>query len=151
MSALDDEYRAALAEFLAEGGEDALKRSYEIGRAAIAQDIGVIEIAVAHHHALSALIGGQDLAPRFARAGEFFAECLSSFEMGLRGYQEANRQLASTNRELAARSEQLLVASRAKSDFLAMMSHELRTPLNSIIGFSEVLLDQRVGGLNERQ
>src|SRR5207302_10130150 len=29
-----------------------------------------------------------------------------------------------------------------KSDFLAKMSHELRTPLNSIIGFSELLIEQ---------
>ncbi len=32
-------------------------------------------------------------------------------------------------------------ANRAKSAFLANMSHELRTPLNSIIGYSELLLD----------
>jgi signal transduction histidine kinase len=31
------------------------------------------------------------------------------------------------------------------------MSHELRTPLNSIIGFSELLLEQTYGELNERQ
>jgi signal transduction histidine kinase len=37
----------------------------------------------------------------------------------------------------------------AKSDFLANMSHELRTPLNSVIGFSEVLLDQLFGAINE--
>lgn len=42
-------------------------------------------------------------------------------------------------------------ANRAKSDFLASMSHELRTPLNSIIGFSEVLLDELLGKLNETQ
>jgi signal transduction histidine kinase/CheY-like chemotaxis protein len=32
-------------------------------------------------------------------------------------------------------------ASKAKSVFLANMSHELRTPLNSIIGYSELLLE----------
>lgn len=42
-------------------------------------------------------------------------------------------------------------ASRTKSDFLANMSHELRTPLNAIIGFSEILLDQTFGELNEKQ
>lgn len=33
------------------------------------------------------------------------------------------------------------IANRAKSDFLAKMTHELRTPLNSIIGFTEIVLE----------
>jgi PAS domain S-box-containing protein len=42
-------------------------------------------------------------------------------------------------------------ASSAKSDFLARISHEIRTPLNAIIGFSEVMMDERFGPIgNER-
>jgi PAS domain S-box-containing protein len=36
-------------------------------------------------------------------------------------------------------------ASAAKSEFLAKVSHEIRTPLNAIIGFSEVMMDERFG------
>ena len=35
--------------------------------------------------------------------------------------------------------------SSAKSDFLAKISHEIRTPLNAIIGFSEVMMEERFG------
>jgi signal transduction histidine kinase len=42
-------------------------------------------------------------------------------------------------------------ANRSKSIFLANMSHELRTPLNAVIGFSDVLLSQSFGPINERQ
>ncbi len=36
-----------------------------------------------------------------------------------------------------------VVASRAKSTFLATMSHELRTPLNAILGFAQILRSER--------
>ena len=55
-------------------------------------------------------------------------------------------QLETKNATMAAEA-----ALRTKSEFLANMSHELRTPLNHILGFTELILDKRVGELNEIQ
>jgi signal transduction histidine kinase len=55
------------------------------------------------------------------------------------------------NDELRSVYAELEEASRHKSEFLANMSHELRTPLNAIIGFSQVLRDEMVGSVNEKQ
>lgn len=46
---------------------------------------------------------------------------------------------------------ELIRANKVKSDFLAVMSHELRTPLNAVIGFSEILMDEMIGNLNDEQ
>jgi two-component system, NarL family, sensor histidine kinase EvgS len=42
-------------------------------------------------------------------------------------------------------------ASKFKDQFLSTMSHELRTPLNAVLGFSDLLADERYGALNDRQ
>ena len=64
------------------------------------------------------------------------------------GVASENAKLFEELREAKERAES---SDRAKSDFLANMSHELRTPLNAIIGFSEMLVDEKVGSLNPDQ
>ena len=47
--------------------------------------------------------------------------------------------------ELVAARRAAEAANAQKSDFLAKISHEIRTPLNAIIGFSEVMMEERFG------
>lgn len=53
-------------------------------------------------------------------------------------------QLKLRSAELEAANRELRRVSHYRSLFLARMSHELRTPLTSILGFSEILLDQEL-------
>jgi PAS domain S-box-containing protein len=53
--------------------------------------------------------------------------------------------------ELVEARKQAEFASEQKTDFLTRVSHEIRTPLNAIIGFSDVMIEERFGPVNNNR
>ncbi len=60
-------------------------------------------------------------------------------------------KLEDSNRRLAALNEELKELDRMKSDLLANVSHELRTPLTAIKGYTDYILEQRMGPISDKQ
>lgn len=64
---------------------------------------------------------------------------------------KTNEILERQSRELSESNSQLREMDRLKDEFLANTNHEMRTPLSAIIAFTELLLDDRTGKLNDVQ
>ena len=65
--------------------------------------------------------------------------------------QAAKKEVEEFSHSILRAKEEVERGSKFKDQFLSTMSHELRTPLNAVLGFSDLLADERYGPLNERQ
>ena len=97
LSDLTDRYTSALEDFLAGGGEAALQHAYEVGRRALADGLGVLDMVTLYHEALVKLLPSMSTPEERANTAKalqrFFVESLTPFEMTHRGFREANAAL----------------------------------------------------------
>jgi signal transduction histidine kinase len=75
----------------------------------------------------------------------------NTFNLMTSRIQETIQELEENNVKLAGLNEELKELDRLKSDLLANVSHELRTPLTSIKGYTEYILDGKLGPISQKQ
>ena len=117
---LAKEYQATLKAFLSGGGETALRNGYLLGRQALEQGIGVLDITTVHHQSLITLLDRPNATTSnidiVKHASKLLAECLSPFEMAQRGFKDSIAALNSMNNMLEDLVAQRTQALREKEE-----------------------------------
>ena len=104
-------YSTALRDYLGGAGESALQQAYQIGRSALEAGTGLVAIADIHHSSLRELLA-HDVRPDernriLTAAAQFFAECISPYEMTYGGFREANTALRHFNEVLEQEAKRI--------------------------------------------
>lgn len=103
-STIAAQYTAGLQEYLTGGGEAALQHAYDLGRDALNQGVGLLDMITLHHNALGTVLRsmpiGQQALEKTRSAELFLLESLSPFEMTHRGFRESNVLLHRLNQTL---------------------------------------------------
>jgi signal transduction histidine kinase len=123
----EEQYRSSLREYATRGGELALGRAYELGRRALAERKSLVEMGSLHHQAVLDLVRSVDDEKRreeFLHASsEFFAECVSPYEMAHRGFQDAVTALRQLNETLEEEIKRIAYAVHDEAGQLLVAVH----------------------------
>lgn len=105
------EFASALEEYVSCPGEAALQWAYELGRSALDNGLGVVEMAALHREVLETILArkgaGAEVVERVKAAGSFLLESLGPFEMTHRGYRETNAALLRLNDRLEEEAKRI--------------------------------------------
>jgi signal transduction histidine kinase len=106
------DYSVALRAYLADPEEEAgLERAYQLGRRALADGLGVLEMATVHSRALPATLEKadeeNDRLKRLEAVERFFVEASSPFEMAFLSFREANVVLHRLNDVLEGQARRI--------------------------------------------
>src|SRR2546426_8309828 len=137
---LRDQYAAALRQYLADAGEAALQHAYELGRRAIGDGVGVLELVALHQDVLDGILRErkepESCVNAVSEAGRFVAESLSPFEMTHRGFREGVAALRRLNEMLEEEARRI--------------AHALHDEAGQLLVSVHLALQEAAGGLPPR-
>lgn len=150
MDGLQVDYERALQTYLREGGESSLKQAYELGRRALGQGKGILDMISVHQETLKRMLDGQPAGDLVHRAGDFLTESMSPFEMTHRAFGEANETLRRLNESLEGETRRIARALHDESGQLLAAVHiqllqlarHLAPPAQASLRDIEALLEQ---------
>lgn len=104
--------------------------------------------AMSEHGVTSILNDGREVTGRVSSGGTLPLSMTIGRLAGSGGYCAVLRDITQSRYaedELRKAKQEAEAANSHKSDFLARVSHEIRTPLNAIIGFADLISQERFG------
>jgi PAS domain S-box-containing protein len=124
---LVEQYSAVLKSYLENLNEEDLHKAYQLGREALAEGRGLLEMAIVHHEALAVYLmnfhASANRTKAIRAAGRFFLECLTPFEMSLRGFQESHAALKMSEekyRVLVENASDIVFSTDMKKNFTSI-------------------------------
>lgn len=105
------DYETTLQEYLSAPEEHALLRGYELGRNALGDGVGLLDVVTMHSRAVTAAVnrasGDAERRRLMEAQTEFLIEALSPFEMARRAFCDANTVLRRLNEVLEAQAKRI--------------------------------------------
>ena len=140
-------YRRALLTHVHQENENALMEGLELGRMALTEGYGLLDLLSLHHTTVHSLIEPKiwSFQERLVKANEFLTQVVAPFEMAHRGWRDVIHQLRVANEELEKRVATALERERFRQAELsrvarlttmgaltASIAHEINQPLAAI-------------------